>query len=66
MKHHETTGDLEKMEPMITGSMGDLSEGGAKAVIEFTAAQSAVMENEGHVRIFIRRYGKTTNRVIFR
>jgi len=66
LKHQETTGELDKMEPMVTGSMGDLTEGGSKAVIEFTAAQSAVMENEGHVRIYIKRYGKINNRVIFR
>lgn len=66
LKHQEASGELDKLEPMITGSLGDLSESGAKAVIEFTAAQSAVMENEGQVKIYIRRYGKTSNRVLFR
>jgi len=65
-KHQEASGELDKLEPMISGSMGDLSENGTKAVIEFTAAQSAVMENEGQVKIYIRRYGKTSNRIIFR
>ncbi|XP_071108241.1 sodium/calcium exchanger Calx-like isoform X1 [Haliotis cracherodii] len=36
----------------------DHSDGGRKPVIEFTAAAVAVMENEGKVRIGIRRHGK--------
>ncbi|KAK7113649.1 sodium/calcium exchanger Calx-like isoform X2 [Littorina saxatilis] len=36
----------------------DHSEGGRKPVIEFTAAEVAVMENEGKVRVGIRRHGK--------
>lgn len=35
----------------------DASEDGTKAVIEFTATSCAVLENEGKVRIGIRRYG---------
>ena len=35
----------------------DLSEGGKKAVVEFTAASSAVLENEGNVRLGIKRTG---------
>ncbi|XP_021351094.1 sodium/calcium exchanger 2-like isoform X2 [Mizuhopecten yessoensis] len=38
-------------------SMIDLTEGGNKAVVEFTAPSCAVLENEGNVRIGIRRYG---------
>ncbi|XP_069124879.1 sodium/calcium exchanger 3-like isoform X2 [Argopecten irradians] len=38
-------------------SMIDLTEGGNKAVVEFTAPSCAVLENEGRVRIGIRRYG---------
>ena len=36
----------------------DLTEGGSKAVVEFTAASCAVLENEGKVRVGIKRYGK--------
>ncbi|KAL8565554.1 hypothetical protein ACOMHN_049530 [Nucella lapillus] len=36
----------------------DHSEGGRKPVLEFTAAGVAVMENEGKVRVGIRRHGK--------
>ena len=28
-----------------------------KAIVEFTSATCAVLENEGHVRLGIRRYG---------
>ena len=35
----------------------DLSDGGNKAVVEFTAATSAVLENEGKVRLEIKRHG---------
>ncbi|XP_060076840.1 sodium/calcium exchanger 2-like [Ylistrum balloti] len=42
-------------------SMIDLTEGGSKAVIEFTAPSCAVLENEGNVRIGIRRYGCCKN-----
>jgi hypothetical protein len=36
----------------------DLSESGTRAVVEFTASSVAVLENEGKVRVGIRRYGK--------
>lgn len=36
----------------------DLSDGGSNCVIEFTASSCAVLENEGKVRIGIKRYGK--------
>jgi len=36
----------------------DLTENGNKAVVEFTSASCAVMENEGKVRLGIRRYGR--------
>ncbi|XP_052779900.1 sodium/calcium exchanger 3-like isoform X2 [Mya arenaria] len=36
----------------------DHTAGGSKAVVEFTAAAVSVLENEGKVRIGIRRYGK--------
>ncbi len=36
----------------------DLSEGGTNAVVEFTASSCAVLENEGKVRIGIKRFGK--------
>ncbi len=48
------------------GSQADLSDGGLKTVIEFTATQSAVMEGDGRIRIAIRRYGKQNNRILFK
>ena len=42
----------------------DLSEGGKKAVVEFTATRNSVMENEERIRIGIRRYGKMNNQVM--
>ncbi|KAK3090451.1 hypothetical protein FSP39_011962 [Pinctada imbricata] len=36
----------------------DHTEGGTKAVVEFTAASLSVLENEQKVRVGIRRYGK--------
>ena len=44
----------------------DYSEGGRKPVIEFTAAGVAVMENEGKVRVGIRRHGKVDREVSVR
>ncbi|XP_067671459.1 sodium/calcium exchanger 2-like [Haliotis asinina] len=41
----------------IRKSSLDISESGKKAVIEFTAASCAVLENEGHVRLGVRRSG---------
>ncbi|XP_050391531.1 sodium/calcium exchanger 2-like [Patella vulgata] len=40
-----------------------LSDGGKKAVIEFTASSCAVLESEGSVRIGIRRFGNTNSEV---
>lgn len=36
----------------------DHSEGGRHPVVEFTASALAVMENEGKVRVGLRRHGK--------
>ena len=36
----------------------DHSAGGTKSVVEFTAGEIAVLENEGKVRIGLRRYGR--------
>ena len=44
----------------------DLSEGGSKAVIEFSATRASVMENGQRVRVGMRRYGKMNNRVLFK
>ena len=44
----------------------DHSMGGKKPVIEFTAAGVAVMENEGKVRVGIRRLGKLDTEVSVR
>lgn len=42
----------------LTGvSTVDLSEDGSKAVVAFTAASSAVLENEGKVRLGVKRTG---------
>ena len=59
-------GDDRSMKGDIHVSGVDLSLGGTRAVIEFTAAQSAVLENEKRVRVGIRRGGRINNRVIFR
>ena len=48
-------GNLELAE---TGSMINVSEGGRRAVVEFTAARSAILEKEQRVRVSIRRYGR--------
>lgn len=48
------------------GTTGDFSEGGTKAVIEFTAARSAILESAGRVKVSIRRYGRTNSRVLFK
>lgn len=52
----QTFGSPEKDSTSLSGV--DLSENGSKAVIEFTASSCAVLENEGKVRLCIRRYGK--------
>lgn len=44
----------------------DLSENGAKSVIEFAASSYAVLENEQVCRIMIERYGKMDQDVTFR
>jgi len=36
----------------------DHTAGGTKAVVEFTAAAVSVLENEGKVRIGLRRFGR--------
>lgn len=46
------------MNENIDVSTVDLSESGTRAVVEFTASSVAVLENEGKVRVGIRRYGK--------
>lgn len=47
-----------KLEQMDSGSMVNISEGGRRAVVEFTAAQSAILEQEQRVRVSIRRFGR--------
>jgi len=47
-----------KLEQAETGSMVNISEGGRRAVVEFTAAQSAILEQEQRVRVSIRRFGR--------
>jgi len=48
-------GTLEQAE---SGSMVNISDGGRCAVVEFTAAQSAILEQEQRVRVSIRRFGR--------
>lgn len=48
----------QHMNENIDVSTVDLSESGTRAVVEFTASSVAVLENEGKVRVGIRRYGK--------
>jgi solute carrier family 8 (sodium/calcium exchanger) len=52
----ETFGSPEKDTTSL--SCVDLSENGSKAVVEFTSASCSVLENEGKVRLGIRRYGR--------
>ena len=47
-----------KLEEVESGSIVNISEGGRHAVVEFTAAQSAILEQEQHVRVSIRRFGR--------
>jgi len=47
-----------KLEQLETGSMINISDGGRRAVVEFTAAQSAILEQEQRVRVSIRRFGR--------
>jgi len=47
-----------KLEQVESGSMVNISEGGRRAVVEFTAAQSAILEQEQRVRVSIRRFGR--------
>jgi hypothetical protein len=48
----------EHSESAVARKKSDLSEGNSKAVIEFSTASLAIMENEGKVRVGIKRYGK--------
>jgi len=41
-----------------TGSMMNVSDGGRRAVVEFTATRCAILEREQHVRVGIRRFGR--------
>ncbi len=47
-------------------SFVDMSENASRAIIEFNATKTAVLEGEGRVRVGIRRYGKTNCRVLFK
>ena len=47
-----------KLEQIESGSMANISDGGRRAVVEFTAAQSAILEKEQRVRVSIRRFGR--------
>lgn len=48
----------ERADKSVAVKSVDHSAGGTKAVCEFTAAAVSVMENEGKVRIGVRRHGK--------
>ena len=62
----EVVKDKEGQEDDYLGSAVDFSEGNTKAVIEFTAAQSAILESDKRVRVGIKRFGKMNSRVIFK
>jgi hypothetical protein len=47
----------ERADKDISVKLKDHTAGGTKAVVEFTASAVSVLENEGKVRIGIRRYG---------
>lgn len=55
-----------KLEQADTGSMVNMSDGGRRAVVEFTAAQSAILEQEQRVRVSIRRFGRLDCPVVCR
>ena len=40
-------------------------ESTSKAILEFAAASSAVLEKDGRVKLVIMRHGKLNNRVVF-
>lgn len=52
-----------RKESVMAGSPTDLSEDNKKAVVEFVAFQSAVLECEKKVSLVIRRWGNRSNRV---
>lgn len=54
---HIQTPEEERGDLAVTKKK-DHSEGGTRAVVEFTAAETAVLESEKRVRIGIRRHGK--------
>jgi len=70
MKAHEYGSEMGSDPELGGGTFGgggeDLSEKKTRAVIEFTSAQSAVLEGEGRVKVGIRRYGKLSHRTIFK
>ena len=57
-KRSTTAVEDGKLEQMESGSMVNISDGGRRAVVEFTAAQSAILEQEQRVRVSIRRFGR--------
>ena len=63
LKEQQGDTELQAVEPHFTD---DLSQGGRRAVVEFTAARTSVMENAKKVTINVVRYGKMSSRVIFK
>lgn len=63
---YDVVKDKDPHDEDFLATAADFSEGNTKAVIEFTAAQSAILESDKRVRVGIRRYGKMNSRVIFK
>ena len=66
LKELQKDGTIAEDAAEVMGSFTDFTEGNNKAVVEFTASQSAVLERDQRVRVGIKRYGKLNCRVIFR
>jgi len=47
-----------------TQSFMTMSDGGRKAIVEFAAPSTAVMEKDGHAHINIMRHGNVNKRVL--
>jgi len=47
-----------KLEEVESGILDNVIGRGRHAVVEFTAAQSAILEQQPHVRVSVRRFGR--------
>jgi len=48
----------DRLEEVESGSMENIIDEELHAVVEFTAAQSAILEQQPHVRVSVRRFGR--------